>query len=406
MSEEVEQARYKTRDHLDSGPMIIQTPQDNTKVLSTASMPTMVDIATSESKLASNTQNVGAVFTHSPTRVSQIRNKFETVNSSPMKTSSVGLKKRRQTAPCAPTKWRTSWPDNEQVTKSILTERVSKPSSTIGVANKEANSPLKERIGLFESLSQTGVSSGNLIRSNTWAGLIQKPMNSAEQSSNKKKSIGLKRLVRRISASWASAAAETRRRRRSRKSASGDGSSETNDKSKLSSSQEDQCYNFGYRGDRSPDPDLRAPGTPVHPSRSMNAEVTEEIMPLHGSSSPPSLHETIMDTRKLEGYSKLRETQFTAGLLAHSSDESTADHRAFVKGEACSAMKSEKHHSAQKITRSLKGRRRWISKSNNSVRTARVSCELEQPRPVRANEVRRLVSLCRNHVNKLGKAPI
>lgn len=39
--------------------------------------------------------------------------------------------------------------------------------------------------------------------------------------------------------------------------------------------------------------------------------------------------------------------------------------------------------------------RRWISRSGGPL-VARVQCDLQQPRPVRANEVRRLVSLCRD----------
>ncbi|POR38856.1 Uncharacterized protein TPAR_00950 [Tolypocladium paradoxum] len=41
--------------------------------------------------------------------------------------------------------------------------------------------------------------------------------------------------------------------------------------------------------------------------------------------------------------------------------------------------------------------RRWVSRSSGTL-VARVQCALEQPRPVRANEVRRLVSLCRDKV--------
>lgn len=41
--------------------------------------------------------------------------------------------------------------------------------------------------------------------------------------------------------------------------------------------------------------------------------------------------------------------------------------------------------------------RRWMSRSSGTL-IARAQCELEQPRPVRASEVKRLVSLCRDKV--------
>ncbi|PNY25368.1 Uncharacterized protein TCAP_04686 [Tolypocladium capitatum] len=62
------------------------------------------------------------------------------------------------------------------------------------------------------------------------------------------------------------------------------------------------------------------------------------------------------------------------------------------------ARPSSSDHETHERRRSRRvSSRRWVSRSSGTL-VARVQCVLEQPRPVRANEVKRLVSLCRDKV--------
>ncbi|KND87631.1 hypothetical protein TOPH_07749 [Tolypocladium ophioglossoides CBS 100239] len=65
---------------------------------------------------------------------------------------------------------------------------------------------------------------------------------------------------------------------------------------------------------------------------------------------------------------------------------------------AGTARRSSSDHETHEQRRSRRvSSRRWVSRSSGTL-VARVQCALEQPRPVRANEVKRLVSLCRDKV--------
>lgn len=67
-------------------------------------------------------------------------------------------------------------------------------------------------------------------------------------------------------------------------------------------------------------------------------------------------------------------------------------------GTAETARTSSSDHETHEQRRSRRvSSRRWVSRSSGTL-VAQVQCALEQPRPVRANEVKRLVSLCRDKV--------
>lgn len=304
------------------------------------------------------------------------------------------LKSETTTALGSPRPYRSKIPKS----KTAGTGLVTKGSGAWAAKQDQSSSPLKERIGLFESLSRR----------------VTVPQMSAKNATNAKPS-SVPKVKRKPSGSKAARFRETLRRisasleKRRSKSSSGDDTLQTQifrneEPPIITDTVRKRVISKAIRSMQSSSTQTSLHGTDLLLASSSTAAFNDHTMPgtsgQHWAQASPNSqgkHETGPKSESPEhGFN----VDGSSRVLPRRriTKEQYRSHRWSSRGMSSSSGSSQgftNHHS---------WRRRWISRSGDPTPTvSKVTCRLEQPRPVRASEMRRIVSLCKDRAARLSR---